>query len=66
MYDEIYEVLGDGDQTITIEDTYKLVYLEQVLKETLRLYPLVPSIFRKLDDNVKIGEKTNYLFYCIV
>ncbi|KAE9541566.1 hypothetical protein AGLY_003557 [Aphis glycines] len=51
VYDEIFEVLGDGDQTITIEDTTKLVYLEQCIRETLRLYPLVPVFLRQLDDD---------------
>ncbi|CAH1715441.1 unnamed protein product [Aphis gossypii] len=54
VYDEIFEVLGNGDQTITIEDTTKLVYLEQCIRETLRLYPLVPLFLRQLDDDVKI------------
>ncbi|XP_016658611.1 cytochrome P450 4C1 isoform X3 [Acyrthosiphon pisum] len=54
VYDEIYDVLGDGDQTITTEDTIKLVYLEQVLKETLRLFPVLPLVIRKLQDDVKI------------
>ncbi|KAF0752653.1 cytochrome P450 4C1-like isoform X1, partial [Aphis craccivora] len=54
VYDEIFEVLGDGDQTITIEDTTKLIYLDQCIRETLRLYPLVPLFLRQLQDDVKI------------
>lgn len=56
VYDEIYDVFGDGDQTITTEDTTKLVYLEQVLKETLRLFPVLPVVFRELQDDIKISE----------
>lgn len=48
--------MGDGDQTITIEDTTKLVYLEQVIRETLRLYPVGPVILRQLQDDVKIRK----------
>lgn len=62
MYDEIYDVFGDGDQIITIEDTTRLVYMEQVLKETLRLYPTGPVILRQLQDDVKIGD----LFYFLI
>lgn len=54
MYDEIYEIMGDGDETITIEDTNKLVYIEQVIKETLRLFPPVPLLLRHLQDDVKL------------
>ncbi|XP_050538613.1 cytochrome P450 4C1-like [Daktulosphaira vitifoliae] len=57
VYDEIYQEMGDGDQTVTIEDTVKFVYLEQCIKETLRLYPVGPIILRRLQDDVKI---TNY------
>lgn len=56
VYDEIYNVLGDDDQTISIEDTTKLVYLEQVLRETLRLYPVGPVLLRQLQDDVKISK----------
>jgi len=48
--------MGDSDQTITIEDTTKLVYLEQVLRETLRLFPVGPVLLRQLQDDVKICE----------
>lgn len=58
MYDEIYDVLGDGDQTVTIEDITKLVYLEQCLRETLRLYPIGPLLLRQLQDDVKICKYT--------
>ncbi|XP_027840519.2 cytochrome P450 4C1-like [Aphis gossypii] len=54
VYDEICDVLGDGDQTITIVDSYKLVYLDQVLMETLRLFPVLPILLRELQDDVKI------------
>jgi cytochrome P450 family 4 len=56
VYDEIYHVLGDTDQLITIEDTTKLVYLEQCIRETLRLYPIGPLLLRQLQDDVKICE----------
>lgn len=61
VYDEIYEVLGDSDQTITIEDTTKLVYLEQVLRETLRLFPVGPVLLRQLQDDVKIYSDNHVL-----
>lgn len=57
VYDEIYQVMGDGDQTVTIEDTVKFVYLEQCIRETLRLYPVGPIILRRLLDDVKISKR---------
>jgi len=58
VYDEIYEAVGDSDDLITIEEVNKLVYLEQVLKETLRLFPIGPLLLRQLQDDVKISERT--------
>ncbi|XP_060860451.1 cytochrome P450 4g15-like isoform X2 [Metopolophium dirhodum] len=54
VYNEIYDIFGESDQTITIDDTSRLVYLEQVIKETLRLYPIAPVLLREIQDDIKI------------
>ncbi|XP_050545276.1 cytochrome P450 4C1-like isoform X3 [Daktulosphaira vitifoliae] len=58
VYDEIYQIMGEGDRIVTIEDTVKFVYLEQCIKETLRLYPLGAVFMRYLQDDVKIRNYT--------
>ncbi|CAG9137612.1 unnamed protein product, partial [Plutella xylostella] len=40
IYNEIKEVLGDMNRDVTKDDLPKLVYIEAVIKETLRLYLL--------------------------
>ncbi|VVC45436.1 Hypothetical protein CINCED_3A017723 [Cinara cedri] len=54
VYDEIHSVLGDGNETITIEHTTKLVYMKQVINETLRLFPIAPLMLRELQADVTI------------
>ncbi|KAL4123108.1 hypothetical protein QTP88_015338 [Uroleucon formosanum] len=54
VYDEIYDIFGESDKTITIEDATRLVYLEQVLKEILRMYPVAPLILREMQGDLKI------------
>ncbi|VVC31200.1 Cytochrome P450, E-class, group I,Cytochrome P450,Cytochrome P450, conserved site, partial [Cinara cedri] len=54
VYDEIYSILGDSDEPITFEQTTSLVYLKQVIHETLRLFPTAPVMLRQLQDDVKI------------
>lgn len=56
MYDEIYNIFGDDNRSISFDDTLKLVYLNQVLEETMRLYPVGPMVIRLLQDDVKICE----------
>lgn len=56
VYDEIYNVFGDSDRTITFEDTFQLEYLDQVLKESSRLFPVLPILMRQLDGNIKIAS----------
>ena len=34
----------------------KLVYLEAVLKESMRIFTIVPVLARKLDRDVKLSE----------
>lgn len=49
-------MLGDSDETITIEDISKLAYMDQVIRETLRMFPIGPLILRQVQDDIKLGE----------
>ncbi|KOB65052.1 Uncharacterized protein OBRU01_23298, partial [Operophtera brumata] len=54
VYEEIREVLGDSNRSVSAEDLPRLKYLEAVIKESLRLYPPVPIIVRKADKDIKL------------
>lgn len=61
--DELNEIFGDDNRMPTMKDIRKMRYLEQCVKETLRLYPSVPLIARKLNDDIRCGKYTkNHLF----
>lgn len=47
----------DRKKSLTYQDLQELKYLELVIKEVLRLYPSVPAIVRKLDDEVEFKGK---------
>ncbi|XP_053324998.1 cytochrome P450 4B1-like [Spea bombifrons] len=49
--EEIHEVMGDRD-TVEWEDLGKLTYTTYCIKESLRLYPPVPGVARKLSQPI--------------
>ncbi|XP_064074814.1 cytochrome P450 4C1-like [Vanessa tameamea] len=68
IFEELHDVFGDDDRDVTKYDLSQLCYLEAVLKETMRIYPIVPVIARRLDRDVKLrnctltGGRTCFMF----
>ncbi|XP_075970358.1 cytochrome P450 4C1-like [Anticarsia gemmatalis] len=54
VHQELYEVFGDSDRPLVKEDLMKLKYLERVIKESMRLFPPVPLIIRKVLEDTKL------------
>lgn len=56
MYEELEDIFGNSsDIDVTIDDIKQMNYLDQVLKEVLRIFPLVPFIFRTATEDTVIG-----------
>ncbi|CAK1594471.1 unnamed protein product [Parnassius mnemosyne] len=58
IFEELHNVFGEDDRDVTKQDLSRLEYLEAVLKESMRIYPIVPVTARKLDKNVKLKNYT--------
>ncbi|CAG5014227.1 unnamed protein product [Parnassius apollo] len=60
IYKELEEVFGQSDRDVEKQDLPRLTYLEAVVKESLRLYPIAPVINRLIDKDLKLKNYTLY------
>jgi cytochrome P450 len=56
VYEEMDQIFQGSDRSATMKDVSEMKYLEMVIKESLRLYPSVPFIGRKLTQDIQIGK----------
>ncbi|RZC35262.1 p450 domain containing protein, partial [Asbolus verrucosus] len=54
VLEEIDSITGSSGKDIAVEDLSKMTYLDRVIKETLRLFPIVGMIGRYLDNNINL------------
>ncbi|XP_070169370.1 cytochrome P450 4C1-like [Polyergus mexicanus] len=58
VHEELEEVFKDSKTPASVKELSQLKYLERIIKETLRFYPSVPMVSRKLVEDVKIDDYT--------
>ncbi|XP_029660884.1 cytochrome P450 4C1-like [Formica exsecta] len=58
VHEELEEVFKDSKIPASVKELSQLKYLDRIIKETLRFYPSVPMVSRKLAEDVKINDYT--------
>uniref|UniRef100_A0A1I8MWC1 Uncharacterized protein n=1 Tax=Musca domestica TaxID=7370 RepID=A0A1I8MWC1_MUSDO len=56
-YEEIMEVIGDKGDNISYETLSSLHYVDKCIKETLRIFPVVPLMARQCNEELHINGK---------
>lgn len=56
VYDEIENILPNGQTTVTADVINQLIHTDRLVKETLRLFPIIPLITRITRNDMKMGR----------
>lgn len=62
VVEELDMIFGDSDRPATFQDTLEMKYLERCLMETLRMFPPVPIIARRINQEITLRKCYTYLF----
>lgn len=57
LFAEMQRIFPSCDSPVSVDDIHQMVYAEQFIKETLRLFPVVPVASRYAIEDTDLGSK---------
>ncbi|XP_052744948.1 cytochrome P450 4C1 [Bicyclus anynana] len=58
VFEELDNIFTNDDRDVTKQDLSQMTYLDAVIKESMRIYPVVPFVTRHIDKNTKLKNCT--------
>ena len=55
IYREVKSVLPNQDSDVSLDDLKSMPFLDRFIKETLRLFPAVPVLTRRVTKDILVG-----------
>ena len=59
----MFEIFGDSDREVTVEDTKRMQYTEMVIKESLRRFPVAIVLLRYVEEDIEPVSYTHLDVY---
>lgn len=56
VFEEMSSISGPSEEDVAVAEIKQMTYLEQVIKETLRLFPVIPLISRTVKEDLELSE----------
>lgn len=56
VYEELDCIFDGSDRPVSCDDLPRMKYLERVIRETLRLFPIGPLIVRAITEDIVLGK----------
>lgn len=58
VYNEVIKVIGKEDRFLEMKDVQNMPFLEQCIRETMRLFPAGPFLLREASEDFKLSRYT--------